>query len=320
MVLNISSSMVLILFVGLFMPILLAHKSYFYGRGSYAFLNKSNIECLQGVCLILVLLGQVIDRVSRPDVMLQCLSTIATGALAVYLFLMGVELRKFSLYPRRVVKKRMHSSAMRLCLMFVAGNFLMALVQIYLGEEMSFLTVIRHTVKGQFLDGTAASLIITLFVFYLLCGWIQNLKVVSILGLVAGWPGIFVILGMWTSRYQKIVFMILKKQLLNLSLICGILVMLSVRWPFLLPLAALLGTLIILMKVQFKSKLFRLITQFSIPLYVLQLPILYLVFYSSEPRDSGLVLVTLGISFSLVLLCKAMLLTEAKSFQKVKNS
>ena len=55
MVLNISSSTILVMFVAFLMPVLLAYKSYFYGRGSYAFLNKSNIECIQGVCLILIL-------------------------------------------------------------------------------------------------------------------------------------------------------------------------------------------------------------------------------------------------------------------------
>lgn len=317
MVLNISSSMVLALFVGLLMPIILAHKSYFYGRGSYAFLNKSNIECIQGVCLILILLHQIINRVSRPDLILQALGALGTGALAVYLFLMGVEFRTFSIQAKKWVRKRMFQSAIRLFLMFVAGNFLMALVQIYLGEEMSFLDMLRHTMMGQFLDGSQASLIVTLFIFYLLLGLTQNLKVVSLLGLVGGWPAIFVILGIWVATYQKMIFLVMRKQLLNVSLISGILFCLSVKWSFLLPIASVLGIMAVLMKVQFKSKVFRLLNQFSCPLYVLQLPILYLVFYSSEPRDSALIVLTVVISLLVAILFKVMLMSD---FKQLKTS
>lgn len=124
--------------------------------------------------------------------------------------------------------------------------------------------------------------------------------------------------GMWVARYQKVVFMILRKHLLNLSLICGILLLLSISWNFLLPIASVLGIMVVLMKVQFKSKVFKLVKQLSVPLYVLQLPLLYLVFYSSEPKDSMFVLVTIGLNLMLILIFRVMLLTEFKSYDKVK--
>lgn len=315
MVLNISSSIVLALFVGFLVPLLLAHKSYFYGRGSYVFLNKSNIECIQGVSLIFILLHQVINQVSRPDLILQLLGGFGTGALAIYLFLAGVKIQNFSRYPKKLIRKKMFQSAMRLFLMFVVGNFLFGLVHIYLGEEVSFFEVLRHTMMGQFLDGSQATLIVTLFVFYLLVGVTNNIKVVSVLGLVTGWPGIFMILGLWTSKYVKVVFWIMRKQLLNVSLISGILLFLSVKWMFLLPIASVLGIMVVLMKVQFKSKIFSLLSQFSCPLYLMQLPILYLVFYSSEPRDSALILLTLLISLIVTILGKVMLVTDFKQLR-----
>ena len=318
MVLNISSSTILVMFVAFLMPVLLAYKSYFYGRGSYAFLNKSNIECIQGVCLILILFHQVIERVSHPDLILQFLQTLGTGALAVYLFLVGVEFRNFSIQANRLIKKRIFQRAIRLFLMFVSGNVLMGLVQVYLGEEVSLFEILQHTIMGQFLDGSQASLIVTLFVFYLLMGFTQNIKILSLFGWLAGWPGIFVMVGMWVARYQKVVFMILRKHLLNLSLICGILLLLSISWNFLLPIASVLGIMVVLMKVQFKSKVFKLVKQLSVPLYVLQLPLLYLVFYSSEPKDSMFVLVTIGLNLMLILIFRVMLLTEFKSYDKVK--
>lgn len=315
MVLNVSSSTVLLVFVGFLMPLLLAHKSYFYGRGSYAFLNKSNVESIQGVSLTLILLAQVIQHISRPDLMLQMIGSLGSAALAVYLCLEGYELRKFSMYPKQVVRKRMLSSVVRLILMFGIGNLLMAFVHIYLGEEISLIELLRQTATLQFLDGGAALLIRAFLVFYLLCGLTKNLKVISLLGLVSGWPGIFVILGMWMARYQKVVFQVLKKQLLNISLISGILLLLSVKWNFLLPIVALLGTLVVLMKVQFKSQVFKLVNQFSIPLYVLQLPILYLVFYSSEPKNSALILVALAISLGVGILFKMMISSEFKQLK-----
>ena len=185
MVLNISSSTILVMFVAFLMPVLLAYKSYFYGRGSYAFLNKSNIECIQGVCLILILFHQVIERVSHPDLILQFLQTLGTGALAVYLFLVGVEFRNFSIQANRLIKKRIFQRAIRLFLMFVSGNVLMGLVQVYLGEEVSLFEILQHTIMGQFLDGSQASLIVTLFVFYLLMGFTQNFESIWFVSWVA---------------------------------------------------------------------------------------------------------------------------------------
>lgn len=319
MVLNIAGASSLVIFILLILPILLANKSYFYGANGYAFLNKSNLSVIQGAAMILILIQIGISKMNQPDAIFRAIAHLGDIGAAVFLFFMGYQLVRTSLSKGKKVRRMMLRKIVSLLLVFYSSNVLLGLILIYMGEHISLVDTLSATVRFQFLDGTSAYFIAIILSTYLILSISSNLKFFTIMILlfsgisfIVRWPigGFFYVLGgAVLAHYARYGFLILKKHLLNLTLITGILMMgsLILKVTILMPLIGVLGALIILMKVQFKSRLFSLISQFSVSLYTLYLPILYFVFYSSEPKSSVLLIVVIVSSLMLVIGWKVLL-------------
>lgn len=319
MILNISSTSGLVFFIFLIVPALLGYKSYFYGRGGYAFLNKSNIEAIQGVSVMFILIQSAIHKVSQPDILLKMIATVGDIAMALFLFFLGYQLVTLSLTHRKRIRKMLLRKIASLALVMVSGQVFLGIVLTYLGEQIHLQEIVKSSLIFQFVDGTSVPLIATILYFYVAILMSHNLGYLTITSLLflgicwtQGWPlilGFYVLAGGVLAQYPRYAFLILKKNWLNLSLVLGIFIMICLIFKLtsIIPFIGIIGVLIILMKVQFKSRLFILINRFALSLYVLHLPVLYLLFYSSEPRNSVYLILVLVISLILVIIVKALL-------------
>lgn len=329
MLLNISSTSGLVYFILLIVPLLLGYKSYFYGRGGYAFVNKSNIQTIQGVSMMFIIIQSAIHKVNQPDIILKMIATVGDIAVALFLFFFGYEIVKLSMTHRKSIRKILLRKIASLVLVMLSGQLFLGLVLIYLGEQIHFQDIVKSSLIFQFVDGTSVPLIATILYFYIVILISHSLGFLTTASLLflgicwtQGWPlmlGFYVLSGALLAHYPRYAFLILKKNWLNLSLISAIFMMICLIFDLkaIIPFIAIIGGLIILMKVQFKSTLFTLINRFSLSLYVLHLPILYLLFYSSEPRNSVVLIFVLVISLILVITVRA-LLTIGLMPKKVK--
>ena len=318
MILNVSQSSSVIFFILFLMPLILAHKSYFYGRGHYAFLNRSNVEALKGASMVLILIQSAVHQLPRADLFLRAIASLGDIALAVFLFYSGYEVVRLGLKSRQKIRRMMIKKMMGLLLVLLSGNLLFGVVLIYLGEHIHLSQILIATLKFHLIDGTGVLLLAPLFYFYFIILMSCDLKFLLVASLsfsgfcyLTGWSPmvIFYLLGgAILATYPRYVFLILKRQLLNLTLVLGILIMVFfiLKSSYLMPWIGIIGTLIMLMKVQFKSPVFALMDRLAIPLYTVYLAILYFVFYSSEPRHSFWILFSLGISLIVALGLKSL--------------
>ena len=313
MILNVSRGSSIIFFVLFLMPLILASKSYFYGRGHYVFLNRSNIQALQGGSMILILIQCAIEQLSNADSILRAISGLGDIASAIFLFLTGYELVRLAMKNRQKIRGMMIQKMGALLLVLLGGNLLLGLVLIYLGEHIHLIEILTSTFKFQFVNGIEVSFIAVLFYFYLVILISYHLRFLWMASLLFSglcylqdWSlmmPFYVLGGAVLATYPRYAFLILKRHSLNLTLILGILMMVCFRLKvsYWMPWIGIVGSMIMLMKVQFKSTFFSLISRLAIPLYGVYLPVLYLVFYSSEPRSSFFVVLSLVISVVLVI-------------------
>lgn len=329
MLLNISSTSGLVFFILLIVPVLIGYKSYFYGRGGYAFVNNSNIQTIQGVSLMFIIIQSTIHKINQPDIVLKMIAIVGDIAMALFLFFFGYQLVKLSMMHRKSIRKILLRKIASLVLVMLSGQLFLGLVLIYLGEQIHLQDIVKSSLIFQFVDGTSVPFIAVILYFYvaiLISHSLGYLTITSLLFLgicwTQGWSlmlSFYVLGGGLLAQYPRYAFLILKKNWVNLSLILGILMMICLIFELkaVIPLIGIIGVLIILMKVQFKSRLFALINRFALSLYALHLPVLYLLFYSSEPKSSVLLIFVLVISLLLVIMVRV-LLTIGLMPKKVK--
>ena len=63
--LYLSQGWIVYVFIFLVMPFLLSIRSYIWGRGGYAFLNRNNIGTLKGIAILLIVMQSVGERLTH---------------------------------------------------------------------------------------------------------------------------------------------------------------------------------------------------------------------------------------------------------------
>ena len=62
-----------LLIFGVF-PLLLASRSYIWGRGGYAFLNHTNIEVIKGLSMLTIIVQSLSDRLVNKTLIIMSIS------------------------------------------------------------------------------------------------------------------------------------------------------------------------------------------------------------------------------------------------------
>ncbi|MDE5978028.1 MAG: hypothetical protein K2G70_06145, partial [Turicibacter sp.] len=277
-----------ILIIGV-IPILLALRSYWWGRQGYAFLNRSNIEVLKGLSIVLI----VFERVYTQCIATDFSSTVFFNSdllwAALFLFVYGFETMSLYMCKRRYLRGFIFHRMIRIFCVFIGCNLLGALINIFMSGHDHLIGVIFQTLTFHFSSGSSAWLMGTLLYFYLafyvsyrtkfkmsLLTW---LSVVYIgVSFVAGWKvciAFCFLAGVFTAKYKKYLFHLLRRYLSLLFIGSGVLFSISYSLylkefnfiSFVIPYLFLGLVLCILMKLQLRSRLFSLLGKVSIEFY-----------------------------------------------------
>lgn len=288
---QLSQGWVIYLFVFLIVPLLLSIRSYIWGPGGYAFLNKKNMQVMKGVsilslvmqstCVHLDLLGSLAIVISKTGIL---------GA-SLYLFCCGYE--EMSLYRRhkRYLKGFLPYHVLRPLVIFLSVNVLGWFMMNIRGEGIGFLVLLDQLGHFRLFNQSSAWFIGALIYFYiafyvsyrtkfkmnlLFILSLFYLGVSRYLGLNPVVAGCF-FMGAFCSRYKSYLFRALQFRFSSLFLGTTFLFFLSFGWylkggvviSWVLPYCFIACVLCLLMKLQCQSYLFTFIGSCGVEIYVL---------------------------------------------------
>jgi len=300
-----------LLIFGIF-PFLLSVRSYVWGLGGYSFLNRSNIDVLNGISMTWIIFYSVCAQLAYPTLITNLISKSGILGVTLFLFVCGFEVMTQYLKQPSYLKGFLVHQVLRIVCIFLGCNVIGALVNIFMGGHDTLRDVLYYTVKFQFMNQTSASLIGTLLYFYLAfyisyqtkfrlqsLGWF-SLSFVGI-SLLFKWEysiAFCFFIGVFCAKYKKYLFHLLRQYLgilfiISLVLFSSSYLLYMKEFGFIYPFIPylFLGLIMcILMKLQLRSSVFKLIGVGAVELYLVHELLLILFFRYSGPQ-SGLILV-----------------------------
>lgn len=293
-----------------FFPLLLAARSYIWGRGGYAFLNRTNIEVIKGFSMLWIIVQSLCDKVVSQTIISRSISKSGVLGVTLFLFCCGFEVMMQYRTNRRYLKGFIFHQIIRILFIFLCCNVIGTLINISHGGHDGVMTILKDTLAFRFSDGTSASLIGTLLYFYLAfyISYRTKFKMNSLVWMSITYIAISLILkwdtsiafcfclGVLMAQYRKYIFNIFRQYLLFLFFMAffafssGYFIYL--RGAFfiipLLPYLFLMLVFCVMMKLQCRSRFFMMIGSSAIELYLIH-ELLLLLFFSDQNTKQGLV-------------------------------
>lgn len=294
-------------------PLLLSVRSYVWGRDGYAFLNRTNIEVVKGLSMLLIIFQSLCGRLVNQNLFTNSISRSGVLGVTLFLFICGFEAMTQYMSNRRYLRGFLFHQVIRIVCMFFVCNLLGALVNISIGGHDSLKDVLRQTVSFRFSDGTSAWLIGALLYFYIafyisyrtkfkmnLLFWLSIIYIA--MSLITRWNvsiAFCFLVGVFVAKYKKYLFRLMREYLLvlfigSLSSFSGIYLLYLKGFMFISPLVPylfLILVLCILMKLQCRSRVFVTIGSGAVELYLIHELLLVLVLGYSEARNSAFLVV-----------------------------
>ena len=309
---RLSQGWVLYLLIFLIVPFLLSVRSYVWGLYGYSFLNRTNIDVLKGISMTWIVFYSICNQLTCPTLITDLISKSGILGVTLFLFVCGFEVMTRYLKHPCYLKGFLIHQVIRIVCIFLGCNVMGALVHIFMGGHDTLKDVLYYTVKFQFMNETSASLVGTLLYFYLAFYisyktkfrlqslWYFSLIFVGI-SLLFKWEyslAFCFFIGVFCAKYKKYLFRLLRQYLrilfiISLFLFTSSYLLYIKDFRFIFPFIPylFLGLMVcILMKLQLRSTVFKLIGVGAIELYLVHELLLILFFRYSGPR-SGLILV-----------------------------
>ncbi len=323
---RLSQGWVLYLLIFGMIPLLLSIRSYVWGKGGYAFLNRTNMEVVKGLSILLVIFQSLCERLAEPSLVTTWISKSGVLGVTLFLFCCGFESMTQYMSNRRYLRGFLIYQVIRSVFVFLVCNMIGALVNIFVGGHDGFMDVFRDTMMLRFADGTSAWLIGALLYFYVVfyvsyrTKYKMNLLLwmsVVYIGLssLVGWNisvAFCFFIGAFFAEYKKYLFHFIRKYLSGLFI--GSLLTFSSAYvlylkgfSFIAPLLSylfLVFVLCVLMKLQCRSRVLALIGQGAIELYLIHELLLVLVLGYSEARNGAFLIIFWLVSIVMALLIK----------------
>lgn len=295
-----------LLIFGVF-PLLLASRSYIWGRGGYAFLNHTNIEVIKGLSMLWIIVQSLSDRLVNKTLISMSISKSGVLGVTLFLFCCGFEAMMQYRSNRRYLKGFIFHQIIRILFVFLFCNVIGTLINIYRGGYDGVVTIFKDTLAFRFSDGTSASLIGTLLYFYLafyisyrtkfkmnLLVW-MSITYIAI-SLILKWNASIAFcfcIGVFTAQYKKYIFKLLRQHLKSLFFMAlftfSSVYFLYLRGAFfmmpLLPYLFLILIFCVLMKLQCRSRFFMMIGSSAIELYLIHELLLLLLFSDIKAKE-----------------------------------
>ena len=164
--LYLSQGWIVYVFIFLVMPFLLSIRSYVWGRGGYAFLNRNNIGTLKGIAILLIVMQSVGERLTHATPLMASMLKVGTLGSILYLFTCVYEWMSVYRKSKRQVKKLFYHQVPQLLFLFIGVNVLEYLVMMFQGNEVDLRTIVYQTVGTHFFDGSSAWLLGATLYFY----------------------------------------------------------------------------------------------------------------------------------------------------------
>lgn len=294
------------------LPLLFASRSYIWGRGGYAFLNRTNVEVMKGLSMIWIIIQSLSHQLANQTLVSIHLSKSEVLAASLFLFCCGFEVMMEYRGRRRYLKKVIVHQIIRIFLMYLLCHVIGTVIYIYKGGHDDFFSMIKNALVFRFSDGSRTWLIGTLLYFYMVfyISFQSKYKMNLLAWFSVGYIGISFILkwnaslafcfliGVFTAQYKKYLFKFIRQKFVPLFFIAlftfsssyllylkGALFVLSV-----LPYLFLLLMCCVLMKLQCRSHFFKMMGSNAVEFYLIH-QLLLLVFFSGVKREEGIFLI-----------------------------
>lgn len=324
---RLSQIWVLYLLIFGMIPLILSIRSYVWGKGGYAFLNRTNIEVVKGLSMLLIIFQSLCERLVEPNLVTTWISKSGVLGVTLFLFCCGFETMTQYVSNRRYLRGFLIHQVIRIVCVFLVCNMMGALVNIFVGGHDGFMDVFGDTIVFHFADGTSAWLIGALLYFYVVfyvsyrTKYKMNLlfwmSVVYIgFSLIMGWNvsvAFCFLIGVFFAEYKKYLFRFMRDYL-SVLFIGSLLVFSSVYTLYLkefsfiallLPYLFLVFVLCALMKLQCRSRVLTMIGQGAIELYLVHELLLVLVLGYSEARSGAFLILFWLVSIVVAVLIKS---------------
>ena len=347
MEITLNNNLILNIFVFLVIPYFTFKDiKIFRGDHNEEVLSKNNTDVLKGISVIVVILSHLALFSTKKGLITIIFFNAGFLAVSVFLFISGYGLMMQNIKKDNYIRKNMPRKIFKLYLQFIMANVLTTIIDdIFLGTNYGVIEILKTSLLMRFVDGRELWFVAAILYFYLvLYISFKFLREKQAIIMVCIAPIIYIMIcvffkrGTWWENTafcfsMGVLFALYKEKILINSqkmyktrVITVLLAFISMMYlytkgitvlQFIIPIVFVTLIVLILMKINLKSKIMQYINKISFEMYLMHLVVLKVAFSYNTARDSSYVVLL----FPLMILVSIVLkkISSAMFSIKIKN-